>query len=238
MKHCVILLLSLLPLAANALCQSSTLMATYEIERQHGTQPPTLDTLVLVRHGDNVLHIHPNAGLSEGFHRTATGAIQVIRHFDQHQRSIEYAPNEKVHGRQEADWSLRYQLISNDLLNHLPVNETQGQGCERQQIRQRVTDSERTTLHWQPEQQRMSALSVVRENYRERWTLKAVSTDAQAIQQAFEQRLGYQTTDYADIGDDHTDPFLLRMVNLGFIEAGASGFYNADGKALEGHHQH
>ena len=37
----------------------------------------------------------------------------------------------------------------------------------------------------------------------------------------------YQTTDFADIGDDHTDPFLTDMVHQGFIEHGSDGVYHA-----------
>ena len=42
----------------------------------------------------------------------------------------------------------------------------------------------------------------------------------------------------ADIGDDHTDPFLTNMVNQGFIEAGASGFYDQNGNAIGEGHRH
>ncbi|MFT6897794.1 MAG: hypothetical protein ACJA13_002205 [Paraglaciecola sp.] len=44
--------------------------------------------------------------------------------------------------------------------------------------------------------------------------------------------------DVSDIGDDHSDPFLIKMVTLGFIEHGASGFYDDKGNALEGAHHH
>ena len=70
------------------------------------------------------------------------------------------------------------------------------------------------------------------------WQQQSLSHEQADINAFFASRYGYQTTDYADIGDDHTDPFLTNMVHQGFIEAGASGFYNASGEALEGSHLH
>ena len=65
-----------------------------------------------------------------------------------------------------------------------------------------------------------------------------MSLDEVEIAAEFVKREQYISTDYADIGDDHTEPFLTQMVNLGFIEGGASDFYNAQGEALQGEHGH
>ena len=69
------------------------------------------------------------------------------------------------------------------------------------------------------------------------WTLTNADYEAD-VSNFFAKRVDYQATDYADIGDDHTDPFLTKMVTQGFIEAGASGFYDQHGRALKGEHNH
>lgn len=69
-------------------------------------------------------------------------------------------------------------------------------------------------------------------------TLDKVKFDKAAVMQQFANWDSFQTTDYADIGDNEGDPFLAKMINLGFIEHGASGFYDASGKALGGGHSH
>ena len=48
----------------------------------------------------------------------------------------------------------------------------------------------------------------------------------------------YELTDYADIGDNESDPFLAKMINLGFIQDTHPGFYNSQGQAIGGRHQH
>ena len=54
----------------------------------------------------------------------------------------------------------------------------------------------------------------------------------------FAEWYNYQTTDYAYIGDNENDPFLAKMINQGFVEHGASGFYDAQGNQLQGSHKH
>ena len=63
-------------------------------------------------------------------------------------------------------------------------------------------------------------------------------TSEDAIKQKFAVWDRYQTTDYADVGDNESDPMLAKMIKLGFISHGASGFYHADGTQIESGHHH
>ena len=45
----------------------------------------------------------------------------------------------------------------------------------------------------------------------------------------------YGTTDYTNIGDNESDPFLISMINLGFIEDHAHGFYDSKGNIMGNH---
>ena len=69
-------------------------------------------------------------------------------------------------------------------------------------------------------------------------SLNDVNSDTPAIKAQFAKWDNFQTTDYADIGDNESDPFLAKMINLGFIEHGATGFYNQQGEAIQGGHHH
>lgn len=82
------------------------------------------------------------------------------------------------------------------------------------------------------------AYTYVEDQVRFIWRRTEVVTDPEAVMTAFEDRSRYASTDYADIGDNESDPFLLRMVNLGFVEHGGSGFYDADGHDMGGRHNH
>ncbi len=70
------------------------------------------------------------------------------------------------------------------------------------------------------------------------WRRLEIVSDPATVQAAFDRRASYLSTDYADIGDNESDPFLLRMINLGFIEHGGSGFYDADGHDMGAAHAH
>jgi hypothetical protein len=53
---------------------------------------------------------------------------------------------------------------------------------------------------------------------RTEWTLTATHRDATAAQRVFSVRESYKSTDFADIGDNETDPFLRDMIHLGFSD--------------------
>ena len=75
-------------------------------------------------------------------------------------------------------------------------------------------------------------------SYSREIVLTASHHNQQKVQVEFAKWDNYQTTDYADIGDNESDPFLAKMINLGFVEHGASGFYHADGSPIEQLHAH
>jgi hypothetical protein len=93
-------------------------------------------------------------------------------------------------------------------------------------------------LQWLVESQLISYYSWQKGNNQEVWQLQNLHHDAALIDDFFSQRADYQGTDFADSGDDHSDPFLIKMVTPGFIEHGASGFYDDKGNALDGAYQH
>ena len=69
-----------------------------------------------------------------------------------------------------------------------------------------------------PQKQLIQNLEVKHPRFTETWELTSLNLDKTEIAAEFAAREQYLSTDYADIGDDHTDPFLTQMVNLGFIE--------------------
>ena len=83
----------------------------------------------------------------------------------------------------------------------------------------------------------IESFSVDKSGYVREWKLKTVDFNKNT-KDFFTKRQNYQSTDYADIGDDHTDPFLTKMVTQGFIEAGASGYYDEHGHSIGEGHSH
>ncbi|WP_394130517.1 hypothetical protein [Shewanella maritima] len=197
--------------------------------------------LTLWRKGNTVAHQYQQTRITEAWYLLANKQIKPTRYFEQHQRGIEYQPGENVHGKTESDWSYRQQLVSNQLLQQLTLASESGQGCQHQQSFKQTTPSGTLTLVWLPQLQLISQFTWQTSQSTETWQLLDVTHDSQQVDAFFDQLNQYQMTDYADIGDDHSDPFLTSMVTLGFVEHGASGFYDDKGNALSGSlsgHQH
>jgi hypothetical protein len=93
-------------------------------------------------------------------------------------------------------------------------------------------------LEWLPAMQVVSYYSAKTTQGMIEWRLDDIITDRTIINAAFAQWEGYASTDYADIGDNESDPFLLNMINLGFIEHGSNGFYTASGQSMGTSHAH
>ena len=173
--------------------------------------------------------------LVEVWQQLSNQQIRPIRYFQKAQRGIEYQPSE-VQGQQ--NWSTKYQLVSDDFIAQMTLISEQGEGCEQMKTYQIVQGDTKIKLVWLANKKLLSAMSIIKPHLTQTLTLTKVDFNKAVVQQQFANWDSYQTTDYADIGDNEGDPFLAKMINLGFIEHGASGFYDANGKALAGGHSH
>ncbi|WP_124748927.1 hypothetical protein [Alteromonas facilis] len=227
--------------SAQQQCNAELLKAEYKITQlnKHSNEPSEQSKhLVLVRMPGMVAQQHRELNITEIWEHSKANKIKPYRMFDAYQRAIEYQPGESVHGRVERDWSYRNQLISDRLLSHMQVVQEVSEGCERVQYMQAQHGDTQINIEWIPEQKLLRKLEKTSANSVETWELVNHANDLGEIKAFFDIRMNYHSTDFADIGDDHTDPFLLNMVNLGFIEAGASGFYDDRGNAIAGQHSH
>ncbi len=190
-----------------------------------------------------VAHHYPATQITEAWELNAANMIKPTRFFDAHARAIEYQPNESVHGKIEKDFSYRYQLISERVLQKAHVEKTVSEGCQLAQVLHVKTKNREFEVEYLPNIKTVVSFVMkdLNGNILERWKLTEKSSDRTIAVSFFDVRYAYQSDDFADIGDAHHDPFLNSMVNLGFIEAGASGFYQAhkDGSVESlGTHQH
>lgn len=197
-------------------------------------------TLKLWRIGSEVLHEFPQLQVANRWSMVKDGRLKLTRYFDPYQRAIEYQPGELNRGEGFWDWEVRYQLISSALLTALKPGVITGKGCEQVQRYEGTVGGEQVTLEWMPKLNLLKRF--------ERRTAKEVQTtelvrlikDTHAVDHS---RDDFKQFDFADIGDNETDPFLSKLINIGFIEHAASGIYDAQGRPLQGpdthgHHQH
>lgn len=216
---------------------ASHLIAEYEIVKSDTSSNKLNQAiqLVLIRNSNEVAHQYPQTGITESWQLNHAEQIKSVRFFDKHARAIEYQPNERVHGKTETDWSYRNQLISDSLLNKFTTTKVRNEDCNR--LETKTYTNRQITMHltWFSELRIVNTFSIKDKQSGttlESWSLQSIQLSSDQIVPFFNTRHGYLATDFADIGDDHTDPFLTNMMNLGFIEFGASGFYDTQGNAM------
>lgn len=202
-----------------------TLQATYEItlsDKKNSTSQ-----LVLSRHGQWVAHQYPKQKITETWLRTAHGRLKKTRYFEHFHRAIEYAPGETIQGKRPLSWAMRYQLVEPALLAQLTKVHSETLECDTVETYQGVVDGEQVELSWMAGSHLVKYFIKQQGARQIRWRLVDVEYDQAKVTRYKRELESYQTTDFADIGDDHTDPFLTDMVHQGFIEHGSDGVYHA-----------
>lgn len=237
MKKLIASLLLISPLASASQCalESQYVQANYQVNSEQTTNNTLAQAqqFTLWRTPHQVAE--QGSELVEVWQQLSNQQIRPIRYFQAHQRGIEYQPSE-VQGEQ--DWSTKYQLVSDDFIAKMTLKSEQGEGCEQLQNYQLVQGDTKIELAWLVNKKLVSSMRISKPQLTQTLTLDKVKFDKAAVMQQFANWDSFQTTDYADIGDNEGDPFLAKMINLGFIEHGASGFYDASGKALGDGHSH
>ncbi|GGA87428.1 hypothetical protein GCM10011369_31860 [Neiella marina] len=214
------------------------LSAEYTLTRKWDIRSAQTKNLTLWRnvsaHASEVALQYPQEAITEVWSRGNDGRSRPVRYFDDYQRGIEYFPDEVKGSASDQVWQSKYQLIDDAFRKQMTLVSEAGEGCLRTETYELKKQGKLYRLVWQPasqlvvlyQEKAMSQLFTIE--------LQQTSEDSEQIDQFFASRQAYQTTDYADVGDNESDPFLLKMMKLGFVQHGSSGFYNADGSKLGG----
>lgn len=162
------------------------------------------------------------------------------QYFDNHQRAIEYDAERLDQEQSQQRWQRYSQLLSNDEVAAMDKVGSYGQACSHVDYYTKLEGNKNYKLWWLSELNLPLRYEIKTEGAVDPtiWTLVKLDKDLKRIQQGLAKRENYHATDFADIGDNESDPFLLNMMNLGFIEHGASGFYNAEGHSMGDAHHH
>ncbi len=192
----------------------------------------------LWRRDKTVAHIYPDKSIAELWFQLPNGQIRPTRYFDGYDRAIEYNPSDLRDLGKLRHWSALYQLIPDNILNQATTNDKQLTQCLPIQIMSLSKADYNNQFAWLPSINVMLSQKVVTHDHLHQAWLSDIITDPEKVEAVFNQRSHYQTTDFADIGDHEDDPFFIKMINLGFVEHGASGFYNSDGHSFDNGHKH
>ncbi|GAA4895826.1 hypothetical protein GCM10023333_31280 [Ferrimonas pelagia] len=193
--------------------------------------------MLLVRKGDRVLQRFLQAQISELWFQQRNGRIRPTRYFDQHQRGIEYQAAEVNQNNAQQLWQEKRQLITGAQRDAMTLLSDSGQGCNRRQRFHWQTGNSQAELEWAPHSQLLVSYRLQHGSEFWQYQLKSHQHDRVAVDNELSQLQQYPTVDYADVGDMENDPFLAQMINQGFLQHGASGFYNAQGESLGAQHK-
>ncbi len=243
MKTLLLLTAITFPLFASAsdTCQSTTLMATYNIEQTtRDAASNKQNQLVLLRAQNSVFHIS-NQQVATQWTILPHNHMKKTSYFIDYNRAIEYEATKTISNQA---WQYHAQLLHPLFQKQSTLIETTGQGCDKLEHYQQQTNTKTVDIWWFPAKKLVQRISTVLSDKGEsagkavNWQLTEVTYDNKMIQQQLDTFSTYQSTDFADIGDNESDPFFRKMINLGFIEHSASGFYDSEGNSLSSAHQH
>lgn len=196
-------------------------------------------TMNLWRMENQVAQEYLDTGMTEVWQKLSNGELRLIRYFDHDKQAIEYQPGEVSYHNAKSYWQQLQHMVDDAMLAKMTLTNKVGSGCNYVETYQLNTDKQTLTIDWMPQYHLTKSLSKVVNGIETNWQLVKLIDQQQKILDTFKIREQYRSTDYADIGDNESDPFLKKMISLGYVEHGPSGFYDADGKDIgEGHAHH
>jgi hypothetical protein len=212
---------------------------------EYGYSMSTADKAMAVTHrltvwrlDKHVAHQYLATGITDVWQQVSNGDVRLIRYFDNDQQAIEYQPGEVRVNNIKQHWQEMTQMVSENQLHDMTLINQTGSGCDRVETYQYQDHYRRLVIKWLPEYHLMTSSTDTAAGKVSHWEILSFHHDLLKITEAFESRDRYLSTDYADIGDNETNPFLIKMINLGYVSHAHSGFYNTEGHDMGDSHDH
>ena len=225
--------LSLSASASAKECEVSTdvISAYYQLDTQTThhelKQPPVQQLFELHRNNNQILQRNVSKGINDIW-SLHTNRLSLSRAFDKYQHIIDYQPNEL---RYQPQWQEVFQLVAIPALNQMELVEQKGSGCLLEEhyllkgqvlkgnaLKDKVLKGQHQgfQLVWLPNLRLVKSLKLQSAQLTRQWQLTKYQHNDEKISALFKQYETYQTTDYADVGDNEGIPFLAKMINQGF----------------------
>lgn len=194
------------------------------------------EELDLIRNNFEVAYSYPHKNITDVWVKYPNNKVALNRYFEAQKRSIEYQPTEL---KRKVSWQTKYQFLTFNQLNEMTLITKVGEGCYQQEEYKLTKGNTKVRLSWLPQLNLVKRLEISQPEHTKTWQLGFVESSKDEVKQFFDKRYSYQSTDYADIGDMESDPFLVQMINLGFIDHTPQGFYNSKGENISpDNHRH
>lgn len=203
-------------------------------EHDHEKSGPSVGDqyITLWRIAGQVAHEYEQENMTFHYSNARGNQLFKMQYFDNHKRAIEFEPTLLNNETKTDDWQKKWQILPASLLSQLTLNQTDGTACNTVERYTGKIGHETYTVHWLKNLALPLAFEIHTTANTIEWQLAEIVGTQDSINTAMAQREHYQSTDFADIGDNESDPFLMSMINLGFIEHGNSGFYDSHGNDI------
>lgn len=166
----------------------------------------------LHRYNNRVMQRDINQGVNDIWSKNGN-RLSLNRAFEQYQHTIEYQSNEL---RYQPKWQDVFHLVAIPDLNTMQLIGKKHSGCQLEQHYVHKTKTSTYQLVWLPKLQLVKFFELKSATMTRQWSLINYQDNVEQITSLFNEYARYQSTDYADVGDNESTPFLAAMINQGF----------------------
>lgn len=219
-------------------CSPTQLGAYYNATKTKAGKQEKIN-LQLWRKDQLAMHAYPN-GTGEIWHQLPNQQMRLDKFFDQDKRLVEYESADLTTLGKTKTWYSVSLLFNPALLEKLSKVQEEGSDCELTETYQGEVGQHTFNIKWQPARKLLVTLKAQSKakDFTESWHMEKLVTDPNKVTKAFDTRLNYRSTDFADIGDNEADPFFRKMINLGYIDHAPEAVYDAQGNNIAHPHHH
>ncbi len=227
-----------LPKICNSDINSTQYQATYQITHLQGGKTNQASSLTLSRFNDTIIYQHQKKPTPETVsYESWLKSGEYIRYFPKEKRSVTYQRSDLLALNIHSDLDKQFHLLSEVERQKLTLHKTEKSACFTQQYLQGGDEPTKIDVTWLKEISLPQSITIEQGENGLNYQLIQLSPFKQS--QYSQLTSGYRDIDFADVGDNESDPFIAKMITQGFIQHGSSGFYSADGKQIEStHHNH
>lgn len=228
MKHPLLLLLALMvtplanaetgaatnPATLSDPCQAKPLKANYEVSTFVKGRKVASYPFTFYRDATHALYVYPDEGLADLWSLTQNNQLELSRNFSTAKRAIEYTSADLRNVRNRERWDKLFGVI--DLQDAIPVSHQDGEqnsGCKSIAT---YKDAHKNIRYYN-RLKLPASMTFIDGDKRQTYTLKAWAYSHE-LQQKLKMYRRYDAMDFADIGDNEADPFVSKMITMGFIE--------------------
>ncbi len=217
----LIVMLMFLSMQANAsfpnICHSTeqNVKAQYTIETHTHVGEKNQQLFTLWRTLKKVAHQYPLKNVTQQWTRAQNGRLTRTQFFDQYLHAIEFE-TQSPQKSTDNHWQKKFQLVTHQLINKMNLEGSQGELCDLVEYYQLEENGVIHQLSWLPNKKLVSRYRVSSAKLSKEWVLQSVDYDNNKVSDFFNIRDQYLNTDFADIGDNESDPVLSKLIHLGF----------------------